>query len=69
MVGFLSGKYKLTGGGYEYDGQVLSEINEAEIRETLASWKGEVESVAVVGVFSSLKNDQELAVQKLLKKN
>lgn len=44
-------KYKLTGGGYEYDGQVLSEINEAEIRETLASWKGEVESVAVVGVF------------------
>ncbi|EAE8347381.1 hydantoinase/oxoprolinase family protein [Listeria monocytogenes] len=66
MVGFLSGKYKLTGGGYEYDGQVLSEINEAEIRETLASWKGEVESVAVVGVFSSLKNDQELAVQKII---
>ncbi|EFR88738.1 hydantoinase/oxoprolinase family protein, partial [Listeria marthii FSL S4-120] len=66
MVGFLSGKYKLTGGGYEYDGQVLSEINEAEIRETLASWKGDVESVAVVGVFSSLKNDQELAVQKII---
>ncbi|HBI6638803.1 TPA: hydantoinase/oxoprolinase family protein, partial [Listeria monocytogenes] len=62
----MSGKYKLTGGGYEYDGQVLSEINEAEIRETLASWKGEVESVAVVGVFSSLKNDQELAVQKII---
>ncbi|MBC1472546.1 hydantoinase/oxoprolinase N-terminal domain-containing protein [Listeria seeligeri] len=66
MVDYLSGKYKLTGGGYEYDGQVLSEINETEIRETLAKWKGTVESIAVVGVFSSLKNDQELTVQKII---
>ncbi|MBC1442859.1 hydantoinase/oxoprolinase N-terminal domain-containing protein [Listeria seeligeri] len=66
MVDYLSGKYKLTGGGYEYDGQVLSEINETEIRETLAEWKGTVESIAVVGVFSSLKNDQELTVQKII---
>ncbi len=33
----------------------------------LASWRGEVEAIAVIGVFSSLKNDQELFVQALAK--
>lgn len=66
MVTVLSGEYRLAGGGYEYDGQVLSLFSEEEIRGILREWNGEVEAVAVVGVFSSLKNDQELRVMELV---
>ncbi|WP_342574621.1 hydantoinase/oxoprolinase family protein [Paenibacillus sp. FSL M8-0142] len=66
MVEKLSGNYALVHGGYEYDGQVLGEVDEDEIRELLAAWRGTVESIAVIGVFSSIKNDQELSVRDLI---
>lgn len=66
MVEKLSGNYALVHGGYEYDGQVLGEVDENEIRELLAAWQGKVESIAVIGVFSSIKNDQELRVRDLI---
>lgn len=66
MVSVLTGEYRLAGGGYEYDGQVLSSFSEEEIRSILKEWKGKVEAIAVVGVFSSLKNDQELRVADLV---
>lgn len=66
MVSALTGEYRLAGGGYEYDGQVLSSFSEEEIRSILKEWKGKVEAIAVVGVFSSLKNDQELRVADLV---
>ncbi|MCT1400999.1 hydantoinase/oxoprolinase family protein [Paenibacillus sp. p3-SID867] len=66
MVQSLSGKYALVHGGYEYDGQVLGEVDEAEIRALLEEWGSRVESIAVIGVFSSIKNDQELQVRDLI---
>ena len=63
----LSETYALAHGGYEYDGQPLTALDEEELRGILASWRGEVEAIAVIGVFSSLKNDQELFVQALAK--
>lgn len=66
MVQKLSGKYALVHGGYEYDGQVLGEVDEAEIRDLLEEWGSSVESIAVIGVFSSIKNDQELQVRDLI---
>ncbi|PJN54363.1 hypothetical protein PAEVO_10840 [Paenibacillus sp. GM2FR] len=66
MVQKLSGKYALVHGGYEYDGQVLGEVDEAEIRALLEEWGSSVESIAVIGVFSSIKNDQELQVRDLI---
>lgn len=66
MVQKLSGKYALVYGGYEYDGQVLGEVDEAEIRDLLEEWGSSVESIAVIGVFSSIKNDQELQVRDLI---
>ncbi|MGM0238072.1 hydantoinase/oxoprolinase N-terminal domain-containing protein [Enterococcus sp. AZ103] len=67
MVDTLGGKYELLHGGYEYDGQILSEIDENEVKKVLDSWKGKIESLAIVGVFSSLKDDQELLVEKWAK--
>ncbi|MGG3507722.1 hydantoinase/oxoprolinase family protein [Paenibacillus lautus] len=66
MVQKLSGKYALVHGGYEYDGQVLGEVDEAEITALLEEWRSSVESIAVIGVFSSIKNDQELQVRDLI---
>ncbi|MEC0240131.1 hydantoinase/oxoprolinase family protein [Paenibacillus dokdonensis] len=66
MVQKLSGKYALVHGGYEYDGQVLGEVDEAEITALLEEWRGSIESIAVIGVFSSIKNDQEFRVRDLI---
>lgn len=66
MVQKLSGKYALVHGGYEYDGQVLGEVDEAEITALLEEWGSSVESIAVIGVFSSIKNDQELHIRDLI---
>ncbi|WP_336780933.1 hydantoinase/oxoprolinase family protein [Paenibacillus illinoisensis] len=66
MVQKLSGKYALVQGGYEYDGQLLGEVDEGEITALLEEWRGSVESIAVIGVFSSLKNDQEFHVRDLI---
>lgn len=66
MVQKLSGKYSLVHGGYEYDGQLLGEVDEGEITALLEEWRGSIESIAVIGVFSSLKNDQEFHVRDLI---
>ncbi|GAB1157129.1 hydantoinase/oxoprolinase N-terminal domain-containing protein [Paenibacillus illinoisensis] len=66
MVQKLSGKYALVHGGYEYDGQLLGEVDEGEITALLEEWRSSVESIAVIGVFSSLKNDQEFHVRDLI---
>lgn len=66
IVGKLSGSYALVHGGYEYDGQLLGEVDEAEIKALLEEWRDKVESIAVIGVFSSIKNDQEFRVQNLI---
>lgn len=66
MIEKLSGNYALVHGGYEYDGQLLGELDEEEIRTLLEDWQDKVESIAIVGVFSSIKNDQELKVRDLI---
>ena len=67
MIECLGEKFELLPGGYEYDGQILSEMDEDEVKTVLANWQGKIESLAIVGVFSSLKNDQELLVEKWAK--
>ncbi|GLC90587.1 hydantoinase/oxoprolinase family protein [Lysinibacillus piscis] len=67
MVEQLSGQYALVHGGYEYDGQILSALDGGEIKTLLEEWRDQVESIAIVGVFSSIKNDQELNVREMIK--
>ncbi|MCR8852300.1 hydantoinase/oxoprolinase family protein [Lysinibacillus fusiformis] len=63
MIDKLSGNYAIAHGGYEYDGQLLSALDQEEITKLLEEWRDQVESIAIVGVFSSIKNDQELQVR------
>ena len=63
MIDNLSGNYAIAHGGYEYDGQLLSALDQEEITKLLEEWRDHVESIAIVGVFSSIKNDQELQVR------
>ncbi|MEY2373745.1 hydantoinase/oxoprolinase N-terminal domain-containing protein [Lysinibacillus capsici] len=64
MIDKLSGHYAIARGGYEYDGQLLSALDQQEITKLLEEWRSQVESIAIVGVFSSIKNDQELQVRE-----
>lgn len=49
-------------GGYEYDGQLIADIQEQEIRHICRQMKGQVESIAICGVFSPVNGAQERQV-------
>jgi len=59
--------YEVLTGGYEYDGRTISELDTDSVRATLKKWEGKIDSLAVVGVFSSVNNDQEYRVEKIAK--
>jgi N-methylhydantoinase A/oxoprolinase/acetone carboxylase beta subunit len=54
-------------GGYEYDGRTIVALDEQEIVDCLTVMQGEVDAVAVCGVFSPVNNEQELHVAALVK--
>ncbi|MEM8927161.1 MAG: hydantoinase/oxoprolinase family protein, partial [Bacteroidota bacterium] len=49
-------------GGYEFDGRLISPLNEEEVKQHLHAMKGQVESLAITGIFSKTLPDQELQV-------
>ncbi len=49
----------LVHGGYEFDGQVIEELNKEDVFQFLNSVKGKVESVAISGVFAPVNKSQE----------
>lgn len=67
LVAAVALKWKIVGGGYEYDGRILSKLVEDEIRAVVRDWRGSVDAVAVCGVFSNINREQEcLAEQWIL---
>ena len=54
-------------GGYEYNGQLIADINEDEIRRLCQQMKGVVQSVAISGVFSPVNGEQERLVGEWVK--
>ena len=58
----LGGHFYQAHGGYEYDGRLIADINETEIRNLCKKMRGEVQSIAICGVFSPVNGDQELQV-------
>jgi N-methylhydantoinase A/oxoprolinase/acetone carboxylase beta subunit len=54
-------------GGYEYDGQLIADVQEAEIRDLCQKMKGNIDSIALCGVFSPVNADQELQVAEWVK--
>ncbi len=59
MVDMLSNKVALVRGGYEFNGDPIVSFDSERVYEVLNSWKNKVDSIAVIGVFSALNNDQE----------
>jgi len=49
-------------GGYEFDGRVLSPLDEKEVKDCLLKMKGEIDALAITGIFSKILPDQELKV-------
>lgn len=57
----------IVGGGFEYDGKQLWELDETAIRAFFESVKGKAESVAISSVFSTIRNDHELRAAEICK--
>lgn len=68
MINALSGKFDILHGGAEYNGAPISEFDPQEVKRLLDKWQGQFESIAVIGVFSSIKPEQEQQVADLVKK-
>ena len=69
MIDFPEDLKKLLGnhvymvhGGYEFDGRLISPLNEKEVKDCLLKMSGEIESLAITGIFSKTLPDQELQV-------
>lgn len=55
----------IVGGGFEYDGKELAAFDEVAARAFFERMKGKVSSIAISCVFSTVRNDHELAAAKL----
>lgn len=53
-------------GGFNYNGKILSPLDEEKIRQHLRAVKGKVDVISVCGVFSTVSNVQELRVAELV---
>ena len=69
MIDFPEDLKKLLGnhvymvhGGYEFDGRLISPLNEKEVKDCLLKMSGEIEALAITGIFSKTLPDQELQV-------
>jgi N-methylhydantoinase A/oxoprolinase/acetone carboxylase beta subunit len=49
-------------GGYEYDGRIISPLDEKEVKDCLLKMKGNIDSLAITGIFSKILPNQELQV-------
>ncbi|WP_242202140.1 hydantoinase/oxoprolinase family protein [Aestuariivivens insulae] len=49
-------------GGFEFDGRPITPLDEKEVKEYLHKMKGDIESLAITGIFSKTLPDQELQV-------
>lgn len=59
--------YVMIPGGYEFDGKEISQLDTEKARQFFESMKGKVQSVAISCVFSTLRNEHEMAIAQLCK--
>ena len=52
-------------GGFEFDGKELASLDVEAARAFLERMKGKVQSIAIVSVFSTIRNDHELTIAHL----
>lgn len=56
----------LLSGGYEVDGRELSRVDEQEVRDACTRMRGNVDAVAIIGVFSPVNSAQEARVAEIV---
>ena len=67
LVRAVRGRSYLCHGGFEYDGQTISELDEAEIRAAVADMRAHgVRGVAVSSVFSPVSAEHELRAAEII---
>lgn len=66
LVGQIGDVFEIVSGGFEFDGSMLTRFDENEVVSALKQWQGKVDSIAVVGVFSSIKSEQEKVVADIV---
>lgn len=57
--------YKIIGGGFEYDGKELAQLDEKAARSFFREVKGKAESIAISCVFSTIRDDHELKIAEI----
>ena len=57
--------YVVIRGGFEFDGKELASLDVEAARAFLERMKGKVQSIAIVSVFSTIRNDHELTIAHL----
>ncbi len=57
--------YVIIRGGYEYDGKEIAELDTDAAKDFFTRVKGKVNSIAISCVFSTVRDDEELAIAKL----
>ncbi len=62
---FVVEDYEIIRGGFEYDGQPITEFDEAACRAFFERVKGKVKSVAIVCVFATIRSEQELRAAQI----
>ncbi|MCT3283171.1 hydantoinase/oxoprolinase family protein [Lactiplantibacillus pentosus] len=67
MISVLSGKYKIVHGGFEYNGEPITPLDLEELAGVLDDWQGQVESIAIVGIFSAIRPEQEEKVAEIIR--
>ncbi len=65
----LGGKenVEMVPGGYNYDGEPISELDESLIREKVNKMADSVDTFAITGVFSPVRPDQEKRVAEIIR--
>lgn len=67
LVEAIGDHYYLVEGGHEFDGREISSLNEDAIRNIAKKIKGEVDSVAVISVFSPISDEHEKRAGAILR--
>lgn len=66
ILSHIGEHYYMVKGGYEYNGEVLSDICEKEVKAALETIKqNQIEALAICGVFSPVNHEQEIRVKQL----
>ena len=62
----VGGHYAVVGGGHEFDGREFQPLDVEAIRQAAESFRGEVDSLAVVAIFSAVDSSHERRAAEVL---